>query len=62
MDRFDQTNQKRLTVLVASALVLGIFPPNKVKAQQASVSSTQQDQAASAGGETPPSMVSQDRM
>jgi hypothetical protein len=52
MDRFDQTNQKRLAVLVASALVLGIFPPNEVKAQQASVSSTQQDQAASAGGES----------
>ena len=52
MDRFDQTIQKRLAVLVASALVLGIFAPNQVKAQQASASSTQQDGAASAGGES----------
>jgi long-subunit fatty acid transport protein len=47
MDRFDQTIQKRLAVLVASALVLGIFAPKEVKAQQASASSTQQDRAAS---------------
>ena len=36
MDRFDQTIQKSLAVLVASALALGIFAPNEVKAQQAS--------------------------
>ena len=52
MDLFDQTIQKRLAVLVASALVLGLFAPNQVKAQQASASSTQQDRAASAGGES----------
>jgi hypothetical protein len=52
MDRFDQTIQKRLAVLVASALALGIFAPNEVKAQQANVPSTQRDGAASAGGES----------
>jgi hypothetical protein len=52
MDRFDQTIQMRLAVLVASALALGIFASNEVNAQQASVSSTQQDGAASAGGES----------
>jgi hypothetical protein len=51
MDRFDQTIQKRLAVLVASALALGIFVLNEAKAQQPSVSPTQQDGAASAGGE-----------
>src|SRR5262249_52297018 len=38
-------------VLVASASALGLFASNDVKAQQPSVSSTQQDGAASAGGE-----------
>jgi len=38
MDRFDRTIQKSLAVLVASALALGIFAPNEVKAQQASAS------------------------
>jgi hypothetical protein len=52
MDRFDQTIHKRLAIIVASALALGIFAPNEVKAQQASVSSTQRDGAASAGGES----------
>jgi hypothetical protein len=52
MARFDQTIQKTLTVLVASTLALGVFAPNEVKAQQASASSTQQDAAASAGGES----------
>jgi hypothetical protein len=42
----------RLAVFVASALALGIFAQNETKAQQASVSSTQQDGAASAGGES----------
>jgi hypothetical protein len=50
MDRFDQTIQKRLAVLVASALAFGTFAPNEVKAQQASASTIQQDGAASAGG------------
>jgi hypothetical protein len=52
MDRFDQIIQKRLAVLVASAMALGIFAPNEVKAQQASASSTQQDRAASGGSES----------
>jgi hypothetical protein len=52
MGRFDQAIQKTLAVLMASVLVLGIFAPNEVKAQQASVSSAEQDRAASAGGET----------
>jgi len=52
MDRFDQTIQKRLALLVASVLALGISAPNEAKAQQASASSTQQDRAASAGGES----------
>jgi hypothetical protein len=52
MDTFDQTIQKKLAVLVASALVIGIFAPRELKAQQASASSTQQDAAASAGGES----------
>src|SRR6516164_9474721 len=51
MDRFDQTIQKRLAVLVVSALALGISTANEVKAQQASASSTQQDGAASGAGE-----------
>ena len=51
MDRFDPTMHKRLAVLVASALALGIFVQNEVKAQQLSVSPTQQGGAASAGGE-----------
>jgi hypothetical protein len=49
MDPFDYTIEKRLAVLVASALALGIFAPKEVKAQQASASSTQQD-GAGAGG------------
>jgi hypothetical protein len=52
MDRFDPTMHKRLAVVVASALPLGIFALNEVKAQQLSVSPTQQDGAASAGGES----------
>ena len=52
MDRFDQVIQKKLAVLVASALALGIFAANEVKAQQASASSTRQDGVASAGGES----------
>jgi hypothetical protein len=52
MDRFGQTIQKRLAVLVASALALGIFAPIEVKAQQANVPSTQRDGAAGAGGES----------
>jgi hypothetical protein len=52
MDRFDQTIQKRLAVLVVSALALGIFASNEVKAQQANVSPTQQGGGASAGGES----------
>ena len=52
MDRFDQTIQKRLAVLGASALALGIFAPNEVKAQQARVSSTQQDEAANAASQS----------
>jgi len=52
MGRVDQTIQRRLTVLVASALALGIFAQNEAKAQRASVPSTQQDGAASAGGES----------
>jgi hypothetical protein len=52
MDLFDQSIQKRLAVLVASTLALGIFAPNEVKAQQASASSTQQGTAASTGGES----------
>jgi hypothetical protein len=51
MDRFDQTVQKTLAVVVASCLALSIFAPNKVKAQQASTSSTRQDGAVSAGCE-----------
>jgi hypothetical protein len=51
MDPFDQTIQKSLAVLVASALASGIFAPSEVKAQ-ASASSTQQDAAVSAGGES----------
>src|SRR5690348_8964109 len=50
MDRFDQT--KRLAVLVVSALALGIFASNEVKAQQANVSPTQQGGGASAGAES----------
>ena len=50
MDRFDQT--KRLAVLVASALALGIFASNDVKAQQANVSPPQQAGGASARGES----------
>jgi hypothetical protein len=50
MDRFDQTN--RLAVLVVSALALGIFASNEVKAQQANVSPTQQGGGASAGAES----------
>jgi hypothetical protein len=52
MDRFEQTIQKSLAVLVASALLLGIFASNEVKAQQASAPSTERDGAASAGGES----------
>src|SRR5215469_7230381 len=52
MDRFDQAIQKKLAVLVASGLALGIFAANEVKAQQASASSTRQDGVASAGGES----------
>jgi len=52
MDGFDQTIQKRLAVLMASALTLAIFASNEVEAQQASVSSTQQDGAADAGSES----------
>jgi len=52
MGRVDQTIQRRLTVLVASALALGIFAQNEAKAQRASVPSAQQDGAASAGGES----------
>jgi len=52
MDRFDQIIQKRLAVLVASALALGTFTPNEVKAQQTDASSTQQDGAASREGES----------
>ena len=52
MDGFDQTIQKGLAVLVASALALGIFAPNEVKAQQANVPSTQRDGVESAGGES----------
>jgi hypothetical protein len=52
MDRFDQTMQRRLAVLVASALALGMFALHEAKAQQLSVSPTQQDGAASAGGES----------
>jgi len=52
MDRFDQIIQKRPAVLAASALALGIFAPNEVRAQQASASSTQQGAAASMGGES----------
>ena len=43
---------KRLAVFGTSALVLGIFVLNEVNAQQLSVSPTQQDGAASAGGES----------
>ena len=43
MERFDQTIQKRLAVLVTSALAFGIFAPNEVKAQQAGASSTRQE-------------------
>jgi hypothetical protein len=50
MGRFDQTFQRTLGVFVASAVALGLLAPNEVKAEQASVSSTQQDAAASAGG------------
>ena len=52
MDLFDQTIQKRLAVLVAVALALGIFAPSEGTAQQASTSSTQQDAAVTAGGES----------
>src|SRR5262249_11169342 len=52
MGRFDPTMHKRLAILVASDLALGIFAPNEVKAQQASASSIQQDGAASGGGES----------
>ena len=52
MDRFDQTIQKRLAVLVVSVLALGTSAANEVKAQQASASSTQQGTAASTGGES----------
>src|SRR6516165_9828566 len=51
MDRFDQTVQKRVAVLVMSALALGIIAPKEVKAQQASASSTRQGEASSAGSE-----------
>jgi hypothetical protein len=51
MDRFDQTFQKRLAVLVVSVLALGTSAANEVKAQQASASSTQQDGVASGAGE-----------
>jgi hypothetical protein len=43
MDRFNQTIQKRLAVLVASALVFFIFAPNEVRAQQATGQDTSQD-------------------
>jgi hypothetical protein len=52
MDQFDQTTQKRLAVLLASVLALGISAPNEVKAQQASTSSIQQEEAASGGSES----------
>ena len=51
MDRFDQTVQKRVAVLVMSALALGIIAQKEVKAQQASASSTRQGEASSAGSE-----------
>jgi hypothetical protein len=47
MDRFDQTVQKTLAILAMSALAVGIFAPNVVKAQQTSASSARQ----SAGSE-----------
>src|SRR5215469_2810557 len=50
MDRFDQVIQKRLAVLVMSALAFGILVSNEVKAQQASASSTRQDGVPNAEG------------
>ena len=50
MDRFDQAIQKRLAVLVMSALAFGITAPNEAKAQQTSASSTRQDEIPSAEG------------
>src|SRR5215469_13153618 len=50
MDRFDEAIQKRLAVLVMSALAFGILVSNEVKAQQASASSTRQDGAPNAEG------------
>jgi len=52
MDRFDPIMHKRLAILVASALALGILVHNEAKAQQLSVSPAQQDGAASPGGES----------
>jgi len=60
MGRFDQIIQKRLAVLVASVLALGISAPNEVKAQQASASLAQQDRAASGGSESSGQNGSQD--
>ena len=50
MNRFAQSIQKRLAVLVMSVMAFGLFAPNELKAQQASASSTRQD-GASAGNE-----------
>jgi hypothetical protein len=52
MDPFDQTIQKRLAILAAGVLALGIFAPGKVKAQETRASSTEQDATVSAGGES----------
>jgi hypothetical protein len=52
MGPFEQTIQKKLAVLVAIALAIGIFAPSELKAQQARGSSTEQDATVSAGGES----------